>query len=169
MENEVLYRLLREFQSKAGLTIDALADAARIPDFVLQELIVENSMITIGTFASLSLGLVQIMEDEAQDSDALREIYTQFVDEYVTNYPEQFESFPNPYFKKTIVRIGEHTQQEAVRQKISKLLGLDEPASADTSPFAQLTALWKQLNDCGQQEAVNRLHELTFIPKYQKS
>lgn len=168
MENEVLYRLLREFRLKANISVADLSEASGIPEVVLQELIAVNSILTIGTFASLSLGFVKIM-DKSQDSSALREIYAQFVDEYVTNYPEQFESFPNPHFKKTIVRIGDQTQQEAVRQKISKLLGLDEPASADTSPFAQLTALWKQLNDCGQQEAVTRLHELTFIPKYQKS
>lgn len=164
-EHKKLYLIIKDFQTQAGLTTEALADAARIPELILHECISEESKLTIGTFASLALGFLKVIN--ASNQPALRQTYAQFVEEYVTSNPEQFDNFPNPHFKKTILRIGEETQQDAVNQKIRARIVPEEELPNERFT-EQLMQYWKALNPGGQQEAVKHLYHLTFVPEYQR-
>lgn len=165
-EHKELYRIIRAFQTESGLSIEEIADAARIPDLILHECISEQSKLTIGTFASLALGFDKIAQASANQAE-LRRIYAQFVDEYLSSNPEQFDYFPNPHFKNTILRIGEKTQQNAIIQKLQRLL-LPDAALAQQSLSEQLAYYWDLLNPDGQQEAVKHLYQLTCVPEYKK-
>ena len=50
-----------------------------------------------------------------------------------------------------------------------QLMGFDVPLFADDTIEATLLTAFDQLNDEGQQKAVERVEELTEIPKYQQN
>lgn len=167
-ENEKLYSLLEEFIDKAGISAAQLAERARMQDFVLKECISARSKLTIGTFASIAVGMLAFIEQEGdKNATELRRIYAGFVDEYVESNSEQFTGLTNPHFVQTIVRLGGESGQETVNRKVKRLLGI-ETEEEEEPPLRQLEALFEQLSPTGQQEVIKRVKEMLLVPEYKK-
>ena len=167
-ESDTLYKILSDFRIKAGLSMQELAKAARMEKEILEELIYTNSTLMAGNFASLAKAMTECKDHSSQEiKGELEKFYKEFVDAYLTEYPDQLQVIINPHFRQSIMQIAEATGDMAIVEKLKHLYhGDEEKSSVDLE--TELGKLLEKLNDVGRQEAVKRVRELGYIPEYIK-
>ena len=171
MENKAYYLALNEFIKTAGMTQAEFADYARMHPEILKECFNTQSKLIIGTFLSIAMGCVKVIEETADESrrSGLQKRYTRFFDAYLTEWPNEFLSVANPHFYRKVEEMAA-AAGDAVSAKVRRLYHPDEaeenkPAEKDIR--AELDKLLTRLNEKGQREALRRIQEMAYIPDYQ--
>jgi hypothetical protein len=180
MENEY-YMALNDFIAVSGLTTGEFAEKANIYEEILKECITTKSKPIIGNFISTALGCRKVIDEQPDESRkaALQNGYTRLFEEYLTAWPKDFQSIPNPHFIRRIESMAELAGKN-IHMRVQELLhpGEEKPAvhAAAPTPAApveegnlsdKLQALLARLNETGQQELLKRAEELTYVPAYQ--
>ena len=175
-ENEVCYRILKDFQTDAGIDMETLAEAARMEPQVLQTCFDTVSKPAIGTFSSIASGLLKIMETSADETrTVLHPHYVRFVEEYVRINPDQFGQQSNPYFTKALAGLVEKTGRRDLQHRVNVLLQLEKENTGEKSPNGtglptdqDIQVLWNCLNDSGRRVAGRLLQEISEMPEFRR-
>ena len=172
MENKAYYLALNEFIKTAGMTQAEFADYARMHPEILKECFNTQSKLIIGTFLSIAMGCVKVIEETADESrrSGLQKRYTRFFDAYLSEWPNEFLSVSNPHFHRRVEEMAK-AAGEAVYVKIRGMYHPDElvETAEETGILSRLEALLSHLNEDGQREALRRIEEMTYVPSYQNA
>lgn len=172
MENKAYYLALNEFIKAAEMTQSEFADYARMHPEVLKECFDTQSKLIIGTFLSVAVGCTNVMEDtgDGNKRDKLQQLYMRYFDAYLTEWPDEFLSVPNPHFRRRVEEMAK-VAGDAVYTRIRRLYHPDEVAETveNTDLRSRLDALLTRLNETGQHEALRRIEEMTYVPAYQNA
>lgn len=172
MENKAYYLALDEFIKAAGMPQSEFADYARMHPEVLKECFDTQSKLIIGTFLSVAVGCTKVMEETEDGSkrDKLQQLYTRYFDAYLTEWPDEFLSVPNPHFHRRVEEMAK-AAGDAVYTRIRCLYHPDEAAETEeeTDLHSRMDALLARLNETGQREALRRIEEMTYVPAYQNA
>ena len=127
MENKAYYLALNEFIKTAGMTQAEFADYARMHPEILKECFNTQSKLIIGTFLSIAMGCVKVIEETADESrrSGLQKRYTRFFDAYLSEWPNEFLSVSNPHFHRRVEEMAK-AAGEAVYVKIRGMYHPDE-------------------------------------------
>lgn len=162
MDTEKVYQLLRQFIKAAGLNNKKFAELAGINPNTFQTMVNRKSVPKADIISKINQAMSEITQhaEENKASELLR-IYVPFL-----SIALGVEA--NSAVRNSFVELGS-LAHDMTKFPTFDLRLMDEPPTSKQAAIRSLTLdALNKLSLEGQEEALKRIEELAFVPKYQK-
>lgn len=161
MDTEKVYQLLRQFIKAAGLNNKKFAELAGINPNTFQTMVNRKSVPKADIISKINHTMDELTQQaEGEKADTLLDIYGRFTKETLGTVPENV-------MKAMFSNLGRKINLQLFAEPINELASSLHTTSKTMVRSLILDAL-DELNEEGQAEALKRIEELAFVPKYQK-
>ncbi|MBU5489807.1 helix-turn-helix domain-containing protein [Butyricicoccus intestinisimiae] len=161
MDTEKVYQLLRQFIKAAGLNNKKFAELAGINPNTFQTMVNRKSVPKADVISKINRTMDELTQQaEGEKADTLLDIYGRFTKETLGTVPENV-------MKARFSNLGRKINLQLFAEPINELASSIHTTSKTMLRSLILDAL-DELNEEGQAEALKRIEELAFVPKYQK-
>lgn len=161
MDTEKVYQLLRQFIKAAGLNNKKFAELAGINPNTFQTMVNRKSVPKADVISKINQSMCEITQHaEGEKNSELLDIYGTFVKEALGAVSEHA-------VRAKFSNLGQKINLQLFAEPINELASTLHTTSKTMVRSLILDAL-DELNEEGQAEALKRIEELAFVPKYQK-